>query len=207
MRTSTRLLRFVTTNSTRTSIHIHQDGKVPLATFVVQRVAGLHHNVPAVWSLYNEGKKIDCGLFFRVGEPWAKLPKVFRGAMLADSKSISVFGSDLLNISVQYLDSWSEQQNNGHNSVLIHDVKKELCNWSIETTGFILFGERIGCVPQANKGTTGEEYGKGTRLVDSVAEMFDETSKFQLLPCRLAQRLNLPVWRRFERASDEMFEI
>ena len=44
-------------------------------------------------------------------------------------------------------------------------------------------------------------------LAENVTIMFRETSKFQVLPVKLAQRLNLKPQRRFKLASAMILEI
>jgi len=161
-----------------------------------------HHNVPDAWLLYNKVKNVKRGLFFQMGESWSKMRKALNKVMLEDPSSIMRFSGSLVNITTEYLDSlWNG--GNGDQPVLIKDIKTSLCNWSIETTGFILFGRRMGCI-----GSAARHYDpRAEKLVRSVSNIFKETAKFQIIPPNIAHRIGLPVWQRFEKASDEMIAV
>lgn len=168
-----------------------------------------HHNVPEAWSFYNRINNVERGLFFQVGKPWAKLRKVFNRVMLADAAQISRFTPGILEINSNLLNCWESaiehsSSGPGQQFILIEDVKAELCKWSIETMGFMLFGSRMGCIPM-RPGLPGDS--KATELVYNVANMFFETSKFQILPVHLAYKLNLSSWKKFEAASTSMIRI
>ena len=170
-----------------------------IRTVIAHEGSQPHHNVPEAWILYNQIKDIKRGLFFQVGEPWLKLRRALNRVMLVDSHSTTRFAHKLIEINRDLIKHWV--QSNGH--IVIEDVKNELCKWSIESTGFMLFGQRMGCIPI--RGDTQDR--RAGELVENVANMFRETSKFQVLPVKLAQRLNLKPWRRFELASTKMLEI
>lgn len=162
-----------------------------------------HHTVPEAWLYYNQIKNLQRGLFFQTGEPWAKLRRAFDKVMLADPKKTTRFSSDIIDINNDLLDSW--QLKNGKRSteeVEIADVKRELCKWSIEATGFMLFGSRMECISK-----TGKDNPKGEQLVHHVATMFEQTSNFQILPVKFAHRYNLGTWQKFEHSSAEMLRI
>lgn len=168
-----------------------------------------HHNVPEAWTVYNEVKHIERGIFFQVGEPWARLRRSFNKVLLADPGKITRFTSDIHKINTDLFDSWQQSAKSprcplSKGGFIIQDIKFELCKWSVEATGMMLFGHRMGCV--ASSACESSE-SRAEKLVNYVANMFAETSKFQVIPCRLAQRLNLGTWRRFEAASDGMLQL
>lgn len=171
-----------------------------------------HHNVPEAWLLYNEIKNIERGLFFQLGEPWHRIRRVFNKVLLADVSKITRFTSSLLEINSDLLNSWKQRKGSmtmaDSKSIVIHDIKSELCKWSIEATGLMLFGNRMGCIASPSDGKSRElEERRAEQLVKYVAAMFTATSSFQILPCRLAQRFNLDSWQRFEQASDGMIKL
>lgn len=173
-----------------------------------------HHSVPEAWLFYNKLKGIKRGLFFQTGESWSKLRKVFNKVMMADAKSSSRFTKDLLSINDDLFKSWAVQGNaNSDNHIVIDDILPDLCKWSIESTGLILFGARMGCIIEhsypkssyVNNHQSCED--RAGQLVENVKTMFQETSKLQVLPVEIAHRFNLGPWRRFEKASDNMLRI
>lgn len=163
-----------------------------------------HHNVPDAWKFYNKIHNVERGLFFQVGEPWSRARKVFNRVMLADPKAILTFTEGLLKINEDLKADWNTHKKNLEGFVIIDDIKSELCKWSIESTGLMLFGNRMGCV--ANE-LMGDKISSADELVSNVSSMFAETSRFQVLPVQLAHRLNLNVWRRFELATSNMIRI
>lgn len=163
------------------------------------------HNVPIAWSFYNELKKVQRGLFFQTGESWSRLRQAFNKVMLADPRSITRYSVDILKINEALFRDWSRNLSRGQSrSMIIRDLKNDLCKWSIESTGYMLFGDRINCIcgdPNTKPDLRAEE------LVRNVSEMFSQTSKLQLIPVELAYKLNLATWRRFEKASTKMVQI
>ncbi|CAA2962123.1 cytochrome P450 315a1, mitochondrial [Olea europaea subsp. europaea] len=154
---------------------------------------------------YNEINKVERGLFFQTGAAWSRLRKVMNKVMLADHGSINSFAPDIVNINSDVLRSWKEKcQVVDDRKWIIDDVKMELCKWSIESTGYMLFGDRMGCIPSE---TTPESDSRAQMLVENVANMFTETSRLQVIPVKLAHRLNLGVWKRFEQASSTMIQL
>lgn len=163
-----------------------------------------HHNVPESWAFYNDIHNVQRGLFFQTGENWMKLRKAFNKVMLADPKVMNKFNKNLVEINNDLIQYWISKSRNGstEGSLVLDDLKKDLCRWSIESTGFMLFGRRMGCVQQSNSHDT-----RADELVENVAAMFSETSRFQLLPVALAQKWDLGSWRRFEEATTNMLRI
>lgn len=163
------------------------------------------HNVPEAWSYYNEVHNVERGLFFQSAEPWARLRRVFNKVMLADPKNNLKFADDLFLINDHLLDSWMTKfSTNSPDTFLVPDIKAALCNWSIESTGSMLFGCRMGCVPLESQA---EADPRANELVEYVAQMFAETSNFQLIPVRLAHKLKLSTWKRFEKATTGMLQV
>lgn len=163
-----------------------------------------HHNVPEAWLHFNEVKNIKRGIFFQQGQSWERLRKNFNKVML-DSNNLSRFSDNILKINADLTDIWlKDSEAARENSFILNDVKLELDKWSIESTGFMLFGSRIGCIP-----TNGSPIldSKADELVKHVTNMFAETSKFQILPVKLAHKFKLKSWKKFEESSTKMIEI
>lgn len=163
-----------------------------------------HHNVPESWKFYNHLKKVKRGLFFQTGEPWARLRKAFNKVLLAEPKNITRYTCDVLKINSDLLDYWQAKHEPNSKDFVIDDVKLDLCKWSIEATGFMLFGGRLGCVTSSHHTPSTD---RAEELVKNVFNMFIETSRFQLLPVAIAHKLKLGAWRRFETATTNMIRI
>ena len=80
--------------------------------------------------------------------------------------------------------------------------------------GAFLFGNRMGCVKihDQNKISTeslltDDKDQLHIRFQHAVKSVFVETAKMQFLPAKLAQKWNLPVWKRFVEASSTSFEL
>lgn len=162
-----------------------------------------HHSVPPCWTYYNKVKNIERGVFFQVGEPWAKLRKPLADVLLKDPKSICRFARDLVSINNDMMQEWRLRYRNKEEFVL-EDVKRELCRWSIEATGHMLFGTRMGCIlTESNQSSQL----KAEQLVDSITEMFAMTAKFQVVPVDQAHKLNSEDWKRFDSSMTNMLRI
>lgn len=166
-----------------------------------------HHNVPECWNYFNQVNKVERGLFFQTGEPWLKIRKALNKVMLADPKSVTRFSSSILQINSDLLNEWQKKNSNENGEIVIQDVKKKLNNWSIECTGYMLFGSRMGCIQPKVGARIGESDVRADELVANVSNMFSQTSKFQLIPVKLAHKLRLRVWKRFQESSTNMLRI
>lgn len=165
-----------------------------------------HHNVPEAWKYYNSVHNVERGIFFQIGEPWVKLRKAFNKVLLANPKKITRFCNQILQINSDLLDTWSRRRQQDHSDRIVIDrVKEDLCKWSIEATGLMLFGNRMGCFE--SKSNKLDEDPRAGELVRNVARMFQETSNFQVLPVQWAHKLNLKTWLRFESATSTMLRI
>lgn len=157
-----------------------------------------HHNVPEAWQYYNQIHQTERGLFFQTGPKWRELRTTFNKVLLHDEADLKQYSRTICEINESLFDHWlSKRASGASNTVSISDIKPELSKWSLEATGSILFGHKLGCVangadPRAND------------LVDSVTEMFKETANFQLIPARIAHKLKMRRWHRFEAASASM---
>lgn len=162
-----------------------------------------HHSIPESWTFYNKVHSIQRGLFFQNGEDWMKLRRAFNKVMFHPDV-VTEYNDSLIEINNDLMNNWISEEDikSTGGSIILDDLKKDLCRWSIESTGSMLFGLRMGCVKQSASHDP-----RADELVDNVAAMFYETSRFQLLPVALAHRWNLGTWRRFEWASSNMLRI
>lgn len=160
-----------------------------------------HHSVPPCWAYYNKVKNLGRGVFFQTGETWAKLRKPLADVLLKDQKSITRFAKDLIDVNNDMVQEWRERSDG---EIILTDVKRELCRWSIEATGCMLFGTRMGCIKTK---TAQSNYLKAEQLVDNITEMFAMTAKFQVMPVAQAHELNNELWRRFETSMTTMLQL
>lgn len=86
--------------------------------------------------------------------------------------------------------------------------------------GTVIFGRRLGCIPEyfklmkTPKADQKADLGKHIKISkmqeefnSAVRQIFIETGNLQLFSAKLAQKLNLPAWRRFVEANDKALEI
>lgn len=71
----------------------------------------------------------------------------------------------------------------------------------------MIFGRRLGCIPSKNNVTPVDSSLSIHEFVDCVQNIFIESANMQLMPPKLAYRLKLPVWRRFEKAAGRALEL
>lgn len=162
-----------------------------------------HHSVPPCWTYYNKVKNLERGVFFRTGEPWARLRKPLAEILLREPKSITKFANDIIDVNNDMMQEWLDRHK-GQSEFNLDDVKRELCRWSIEATGSMLSGARMGCIMARDTQTDCEKAGQ---LVDNVTEMFAITSHFQVVPVDQAHKLNSDEWQRFEKSTTNMLRI
>lgn len=74
--------------------------------------------------------------------------------------------------------------------------------------GAMIFGRRLGCIPTKNNAEAADNSTLSIHeFVDCVQNIFIESANMQLMPPKLAYRLKLPVWRRFEKAAGRALEL
>lgn len=155
------------------------------------------HMVPEAWLIYNEVKGIQRGLFFMDGSEWIEkrrsLNNVFLRAKTV-SDHINVFNEVISDL----LERWDERRDQAG---VLHNMERELYNWSIESLGAMIFGRRLGCVAKTSDMETIHEF------VHCVQQIFSESAKMSMISPRLAYKLNLPVWRRFVKAAGRALEL
>lgn len=72
----------------------------------------------------------------------------------------------------------------------------------------MIFGRRLGCVETSHDLRYKTHKMDQVHLfVQCVQQLFVESAKLTLLPARLAQRFNLPVWQRFMEAADQALRL
>lgn len=163
--------------------------------------------IPDAWSLYNKQKNLERGLFFRAGESWLKMRKVFNKIFL-NSDRVNQFGPDIADITRDLFQFWKHKHNQSGIDVVnetefsLENCEPDLCRWSVEAIGYILFGARLGAI--APDGQTDH---RAQVFTQQVFGMLRASSKLQTLPAELAQKLNLKSWRDFCKTSDDMIRI
>jgi hypothetical protein len=69
----------------------------------------------------------------------------------------------------------------------------------------MIFGRRLGCV--AINGDNQTPISNIHEFVHCVQQIFVESANMQLVPPKLAYKLNLPVWRRFVDAAGKALAL
>lgn len=70
----------------------------------------------------------------------------------------------------------------------------------------MIFGRRLGCVAIKDDASA-QPIANIHEFVHSVQQIFVESANMQLIPPKLAYRLNLPVWKRFVRAAGQALAL
>ncbi|XP_054155253.1 cytochrome P450 315a1, mitochondrial-like [Oppia nitens] len=171
------------------------------------------HMVPEPWIIYNEINGIKRGLFFMDGPEWSERRKSLNKVFLK-SPTISEYSDIFNSVATDFVHNWDQlfTGNNGQSSdnALVTKLEKELYNWSIESLGTMIFGRRLGCIPMPNTGASDDTQKPMTNIhefVHCVQQIFVESANMQLIPPKLAFKLNLPVWRRFVDAAGKALNL
>lgn len=156
------------------------------------------HMVPEPWLIYNQMRGIQRGLFFMDGEEWYAKRSLLNRSLL-NREEYPKYGKDVTGIVEDLIKRWDALtlENGG----VVPNLETELYNWSIETLGTIVFGRRLGCVAQPGHSSEMEKF------VYYVQKIFGESAKMSLFSPKLAAKLRLPVWKRFEEAADNALTI
>lgn len=74
--------------------------------------------------------------------------------------------------------------------------------------GTMIFGRRLGCVPNQATLSSGQE-SRSTihEFVHCMRQLFEESSRMTVIPAKLAYKLNLPVWQRFMKAAETALSL
>ncbi|XP_015783494.1 cytochrome P450 315a1, mitochondrial [Tetranychus urticae] len=170
-----------------------------------------NHMVPEAWTIYNEITGVKRGLFFMDGPEWERRRKGMNKVFLAQP-IISEYTESFNEVVTDVLNKWSSlvESNKDENgrSGLLTQLERELYNWSIESLSTMIFGRRLGCVETSHDLRYKTHKMDQVHLfVQCVQQLFVESAKLTLLPARLAQRFNLPVWQRFMEAADQALRL
>ncbi|RWS16315.1 cytochrome P450 315a1-like protein [Dinothrombium tinctorium] len=164
------------------------------------------HLVPESWTLYNQVKNVQRGLFFMDGPEWRQLRSILE-KMFLDREHISKFTSVFNEVITDLIYAWTAKSDhvtsaNGETKriALIDELEKDLYKWSIESLGAMIFGRRLGCIPSAH--VLSSEFERLHEFVACVQQIFVESAKMTLIPAKYAYKFNLPMWKRFERAAN-----
>ena len=71
----------------------------------------------------------------------------------------------------------------------------------------MIFGRRLGCVAIGDNQTNETPFSNIHEFVHCVQQIFVESANMQLIPPKLAHKLNLPVWKRFVNAAGQALTL
>nr|WCC58042.1 cytochrome P450 [Pharsalia antennata] len=160
-----------------------QEGKYPV------------HIKPEPWLVYNAKHHYTRGLFFMDGEEWLKFRKVMNKLLLRGDLSwiedSCEAASDLLLKRIKFY---------GEKNAEFPDLEKQLYKWSMDVIIAVLLG------PNTFKKNCEVLQPYLDKLAENVQLVFQTTSKLMLLPANLAEKYNIPPWKRFERSVKTALE-
>lgn len=153
-----------------------QEGKYP------------RHVLPEAWLVYNRLYGCSRGLFFMDGEEWLYYRKIMNRLLLKGDTMI--IEEACRRVSEELVERVRTI------GPVVKNLEKELYRWSLNVITAILLGADGYCMA---KGHLQEMLEK---LANTVSSVFESSVKLQLLPAVLAQKLQLPVWKRFVHSVD-----
>lgn len=147
--------------------------------------------------LYMELSGERRGLLFSQGEEWLKLRRPMNHLLLRRSDYFDNF--DLASeVIEEHLRNWGESSSFNGNRVT--DLGMKVNQIGVSTFGAFAFGERF-----LKHRAVIEEDAAG--FYEFTKDYWNGNMTMQIIPPKLAQKLQLPVWRKFETAISSMLSI
>lgn len=153
-----------------------QEGKYP------------RHVLPEAWLVYNRTYGCSRGLFFMDGEEWLHYRRIMNRLLLKGDGRVVV--EACRKVSEELVGRVSTAEN----------LEKELYRWSLNVITAVLLGGDGYIAARGRLESTLE------KLANTVSSVFESSVKLQLLPAVLAQKLQLPAWKRFVRCVGDALE-
>lgn len=153
-----------------------QEGKYP------------RHVLPEAWRLYNRTYGCARGLFFMDGEEWLRYRRIMNRLLLKSDGR--VVGEACRQVSEELVGTISNADH----------LERALYRWSLNVITAVLLGGEGYCAARGRLNHT------LAKLANTVSSVFENTVKLQLLPAVLAQKLQLPAWKRFVRSVGDALE-
>ncbi|XP_076232615.1 cytochrome P450 family protein sad [Calliopsis andreniformis] len=154
------------------------------------------HFVPEAWTLYNEIRKCRRGLLFMDGEEWIQFRKMLNKVMLVPDPA-QFMAEPCQLVAEELVQKWQKQV---ESNPVVSDLQVQLYQWSIEAMMATLMGSSWhSCKHQLSRDVQ--------KLAQTLYKIFAYSAKLSILPAKVAMNLRLPVWTKFVRSADTVFEI
>jgi len=146
------------------------------------------HLLPDAWVLYNKLNGKERGLFFMHGPEWLKYRHIMNKLLFKNERTKGLVWSYKIATS-DLVEKWS----NNSNSHWPKPIENAVCD---------MYELSISYVIATLLGSSFPEHRENLRpdiqqLSTIVHKIFEESTKLNLLPAKMAAALKLPVWRRF----------
>lgn len=151
------------------------------------------HVLPEAWTVYNRKYGRKRGLFFMDGDEWLHYRKIMNRLLLRGD--LGMIETACKKVSEDLVERIRLV------GPCVDDLEKELYRWSLNVITAVLLGGD-GYVEKKR-----DLEGVLANLATTVSSVFEASVDLQLLPAVLAEKLNLPPWRRFVRCVGDALDI
>ncbi|XP_015110239.1 cytochrome P450 315a1, mitochondrial isoform X2 [Diachasma alloeum] len=153
--------------------------------------------VPEAWTLYNEMRECPRGLLFMSGQEWLNNRRILNKLLLKPCTAKDVMVGSCESAAKKLCNEWKFFADAGKT---VPELEKRLYLWSIKV------------IVSALMGTTWDLHedeisGDLNILAENLHEVFVQSAKLSLLPCKLAVKFQLPVWKKFVRVMDTTIRV
>lgn len=155
------------------------------------------HPLPEAWTYYNQLYNCQRGLFFMDDAEWMETRKLLAPLMLRNDQRFFAaieFATDDL------IDSWKRIAVDRQEFVELPQALTSLYGWSIRVLICIMFGNAAQTICREMRETI-------DHFAQIVQNVFEDTVPFTSISPKLAHKLRLPIWTKFETSVTDTLSI
>ncbi|KAG5682583.1 hypothetical protein PVAND_011928 [Polypedilum vanderplanki] len=146
------------------------------------------HPIPPAWMYFNQKYNIQRGLIFMNDEEWLNIRQVMNNFLLKDAE----WSHKLIEMTCDNFTSKLKRILDSEDATVIENLEDELYLWSIYSILNLMLGS------STSEQTDREFDAKVWEFVNVVKKIFETSSKLMSIPPRLADKINMKVYKEFE---------
>ncbi|XP_026477076.1 cytochrome P450 315a1, mitochondrial-like [Ctenocephalides felis] len=155
------------------------------------------HVLPDSWLLHNRRSGAERGLLFMDGEEWWHFRRLMNKLLMG--KDLNWLGAPLDICLDKLITDWGKDLQTGESKNIV-DLEQNLYRLSIDVMVAALLGSAYEPSRHILEPTL-EKFGR------IVHEVFLHSAKLTVIPAEIAEKFQLPAWRRFVRAVDTTLSL
>lgn len=156
------------------------------------------HPLPEAWTYYNQLHNCQRGLLFTDDAEWMEMRRQLAPLMLRNDHR---FYAAIECATDNLIDKWKQMAVNRNDWIEIPFPLTALYGWSVRVLINVLFGNAVG------QTMCNEMNDQIDHFAQIVQDIFDDTVPFLTISPQLARKLQLSIWRKFEKSTTDSLSL